>query len=577
MFKSRRVITLNLGSQTFRLAEFQTQPQGGILLLNYRLREVLKDPGSEEPRRAQISASLHDMMSELGVRAEAVNYAVPAQSAFIRFVKLPSVEEEKIERIIAFEAQQNVPFPMDEVVWNYQIIGGCDHKQIEVMLVAIKADLLEEINSAVEKTGLRTRTVDVAAMALCNAFRYNYTDLTGCSLLVDIGARTTTLLFVEPGRIFSRSIPIAGSSVTVAISREFGESFEAADSRKKRDGFVGIDGQHSELSDPDVARVVKWVRSMMIRLHAEVVRSITHYCAQRQGRVPDRLFLCGGAASSQGVREFFSQKLQLPVEYFNPLRNVAVAPSATAEEITHSAHLLGELVGLALRSFGECPISLNLHPAIVARRQDLERRRPFFVMAAAVFVLALLGWAFYYERASQVTRAAVEKIKTINAPMQAAQAKIDKLHQEAAKLDAISVPLVAAINDRFFWIHILEELNERLPKEDIWITELIPMSGGKPVDPGQKTIVQNFPASSPPRQSANDRAIDGLLLRGLYLYNAKQQELVVDYFKNLVGSHFFNVDPHNQVRVMKSTIPNDTEWAFPYELRLDLKKPVKIP
>src|SRR5882762_4281676 len=103
MAKPTRIISLNLGSQTIGLAEFQAKAEGGLVLQNYRLREV---------------------MAELQIRHEAVNYAVPAQSVFARFVKLPAVEEEKIERIIAFEAQQNVPFPIDEVVWDYQLIGG---------------------------------------------------------------------------------------------------------------------------------------------------------------------------------------------------------------------------------------------------------------------------------------------------------------------------------------------------------------------------------------------------------------------------------------------------------------------
>src|SRR5437763_2170742 len=178
-------------------------------------------------RRAQISATLGEMMAELQIRHEAVNYAVPAQSVFARFVKLPAVEEEKVERIIAFEAQQNVPFPIDEVVWDYQLIAGGGDEQVQVVLVAIKTDLLDEINGAVEETGLRTAIVDVATMALYNAFRYNYADLSGCSLLVDIGARTTNLLFVEPQKIFSRSVPLGGSSITAAIAKEFNERVAA--------------------------------------------------------------------------------------------------------------------------------------------------------------------------------------------------------------------------------------------------------------------------------------------------------------------------------------------------------------
>src|SRR2546423_4547249 len=212
MAKPTRIISLNLGSQTVGLAEFQAQPEGGLVLQNYRLREVLIDPAGEGIRRGQISSALREMMAEMQVRSEAVNYAVSAQSVFARFVKLPAVEEEKIERIIAFEAQQNVPFPIDEVIWDYQLVGGGADEQIQVVLVAIKEDLLEGVNAAVEGAALRTSIVCVATMALYNAFRYNYSDLAGCSLLVDIGARTTNLLFIEPGKIFSRSVAIGGGS-----------------------------------------------------------------------------------------------------------------------------------------------------------------------------------------------------------------------------------------------------------------------------------------------------------------------------------------------------------------------------
>jgi type IV pilus assembly protein PilM len=580
MPKSARIISLNLGSQTLGLAEFQPQPHGGLILRNYRLREMMTEAAAEGIRRAQISAALREMMAELGLAGEPVNYAVSAQSVFARFVKLPAVEEEKIERIIAFEAQQNVPFPIDEVVWDYQLVGGGGDEQIQVVLVAIKADLLDETNGAVEDSGLRTAIVDVATMALYNAFRYNYDELSGCSLLVDIGARTTNLLFIEPQKIFSRSVPIGGSSVTAAISKEFGEPFAVADFRKKRDGFVSLGGAYAEPADPEIARVSKLMRSTMTRLHAEVMRSISHYRAQQQGNAPERLFLCGGTASTPYMREFFREKLQLPVEFFNPLRNVAVAETAPVDDLSRSAHLLGEVVGLALRSASDCPMSLNLRPAAVARRQELEKRRPFLLAAAAAIILALLGWGFYYARAAQVTRAAAAKIRTINAPMQAAEAKIDNLRKRAASLDQVAVPLTNAISDRFFWVEVLEDLNARLPKENIWITELVPTLQGKPVAVGDKIVAEAPSAPTParpPTKGAGVPTVDGVLLRGLYLYNPKQQEVVVDYFKNLVGSPFFNVDPNNQARAIKSTIPNNTEWAFPYELRLDLKKPLKSP
>jgi type IV pilus assembly protein PilM len=391
-----RILSLNLGSQTIALGEFRAQPNGGLVLQNYRLCETPVDTATEGIRYTQLAATIRELLDQLKIKTTTnVNYAVAGQSVFARFVKLPAVDEEKIERIIGFEAQQNVPFPIDEVVWDYQLVGGGTDEQVQVVLVAIKSDLLDEINGAVEASKLRTVTVDVAPMALYNAFRYNYSDLSGCSLLVDIGARTTNLLFIESARIFSRSVPIGGGSITAAIAREFDEPFAAAELRKKRDGFVSLGGAYAEPSDPDLARVSKIIRNTMTRLHAELMRSISHYRAQQQGNAPDRVFLCGGSASTPYMREFFQEKLQLSVSFFNPLRNVAVAESKLASDISRSAHLLGEVVGLALRTVTACPMELNLRPASVVRRQTLERRRVFFVLAAACFVLALVGWGFY--------------------------------------------------------------------------------------------------------------------------------------------------------------------------------------
>jgi type IV pilus assembly protein PilM len=585
-----RLISLNLGSQTISLAEFRTQAHGGLVLVDYRLREIPAELTNEETRHSEIAVVLHEMMSELRIGHGSVNYAIPAQSAFVRFVKLPLVDEEKIERIIGFEAQQNVPFPIDEVVWDYQLVGGGPDQQVEVVIVAVKTDYLEGINAAVEESGLRANKIEVATMSLYNAFKYNYSGTPGCSLLVNIGARTTNVLFVEPGRVFSRSVPIGGSSITAAIAKEFGESFAEAESRKRRNGFVSLGGAYAEAANPDVARVSKIVRATMTRLHTELMRSISHYRAQQQGSRPDRIFLSGFAASMPYMREFFHEKLQLPIEFFNPLQNVAVSESAHVQDVTRSAHLLGELVGLAFRSVTTCPMELNLFPPSVVRRKELEKRRPFFIAAAACFLLALLGWSAYYARAAQVTRRSTELLQQKNNTMRAAETQLNKLKKDVAALDSIATPLITAVNDRNFWPEILEDLNSRLPEADIWITELAATSDGKVLGAGEKRTAEKALAPVPTSQasppgnsktkapSTSGPAIDGIHVRGLYLYNPKQQEIVLDYFRNLATSPFFTIDPKTPERVIKSnSVPNDTEWAFPYELQLTLRKPVKTP
>jgi len=579
------IVSLNLGSQTLGLAKFQAQPNGGLVLTGYRLHQILADPAAETDRNRQIGDALPAMMRELGLKPGPVDCAVSGQSVFTRFVKLPAVDQEKIERIITFEAQQNVPFPIDEVVWDYQLVGSDALDQIEVVLVAIKAELLEGINAAVEASGLRTTRVDVATMALYNAFRFNYSELKGCSLVIDIGARTTNLLFVEPGRFFSRSIPIGGSSVTSAIAKEFNETFDAAERRKRHGGFVSLGGAYAEADNPEVARLSKLVRNTMTRLHAEVARSISFYRAQQQGSQPKRVFLCGGAVTTRYMREFFHEKLQSPVEFFNPLRNVAVAESVVLQELTRSAHLLGELVGLALRGTMNCPMELNLRPASVVRRQRLAQRQPFFVLAAACFLLGLLIWAFYFMRVAQVDRRMADTLEVDVDRMRGFESRIKRLIQETATLDAGARPLLRAIDDRETWLRILDDFNQRLPKENIWITELAPTAEGRIVgDPGAAggNSLDNTPP--PPSGSSSGAAgakstpeIDGVFVRGLYLSNPKQQEIVVDYFRNLLSSTVFEVDPNKQSEVIRPSTPTTTEWAYPYELRLKLRKPLVRP
>ena len=575
-----RITTLNLGSQSIELAEFRTQPAGGLVLCGYRSRELLADPARQAARGPEIVAALREMLGELQIKGGPVNYTIAEELVFARFVKLPPIEAEKIERIISFEAQQNVPFPIDEVVWDYQLVGGGGGEQIQVVLVAIKAELLEEINGLVEETGLRTSIVDLATMALYNAFRYNYGDLSGCSLLVDIGARTTNLLFIEPGKIFTRSVPIGGSSATSAIAKEFNEPFAAAEFRKKRDGVLGLAGTETEPLNGEVARVSRIVRATLTRLHAELTRSISHYCAQQQGNPPERVFLSGGGAATPRIGEFFHEKLQLPIEFFDPLRKVTVADFAGAEKIGDSKYLLGEPVGLALRATSACPIELNLRPASVVRRQDLEKRRPLLITAAVCFILGVLGWGTYYARGAHVIRDRTEEIQEKVAALKRIETQMSEARKQTSSIDDLAAPLIAAINDRSFWPQIIEELNARLPKEDIWITELVATSGGQPLSTplargaGAESLA---PVSPRPRAASVDQAIDGLLVRGLYLFNPKQQEVVVDYFRNLASSPWFAIDPNNQAKTIRPTTPNNTEWAYPYELRLDLRKRVKLP
>src|SRR6267154_816695 len=349
-----RIFTLNLGSQAISVADFRPQSGGGLVLRDYKRRDLAIENPGEPIRHAQITATIREILNELGIKSGKVNYAVAGQSVFARFVKLPAVEEEKIDRIIAFEAQQNVPFPIDEVVWDYQLVGG--------------------------------------------------------------------------------------GSITTALAREFNEPFAAAETRKRESGFVSLGGAYADPADADIARMSKIIRSTMTRLHAEIMRSISHYRSQQQGKAPARIYLCGGSSGMPYMREFFQEKLQVPIEFFNPVRNVAIANEADARQIARSAHLLGELVGLGLRAVASCPMELNLRPASVVRAHEVERRRPFLIGAAACVIAALLGWSVFYIHAAGVLSAVKEQVDAKVATLRGFQRRFDGISKEAPTFNGVASP-----------------------------------------------------------------------------------------------------------------------------------------
>ena len=154
MAAPNRILSLNLGTQTVGVAEFKIGPSGGLVLTNYRTSEVLADPALPDATRlAQAKLTLSELVGGLGYKGQKVNYAISSQAIFTRFVKLPSVGEEQVDQIVTFEAQQNVPYPIHEVIWDYQLVDSGDPSQVEVVIVAIKSDLLDEINDSVEASG----------------------------------------------------------------------------------------------------------------------------------------------------------------------------------------------------------------------------------------------------------------------------------------------------------------------------------------------------------------------------------------------------------------------------------------
>src|SRR2546425_6743102 len=150
----------------------------------------------------------------------------------------------------------------------------------------------------------------------------------------------------------------------------------------------------------------------MTRLHIQVNQTVQFYRGQQGGSAPQQLFLSGGAAIMPYTAQFFSEKLNVPVEYFNPFRNVEIDPSLNLEELAKVAHSLGEVVGLGLRNLAHCPVELNLMPKSSLKRQQFNQKKPYLVASVFCLVLVIFACGWFYDKVGAEKSLALDQLNT---------------------------------------------------------------------------------------------------------------------------------------------------------------------
>jgi type IV pilus assembly protein PilM len=583
-----KTIALNLGMQTLTAAEFDITPDGGVCLNRFADFELMVDPAADITRNEQIKAGIGELLKSLHVKKGFPAMAcLPSQAVFTRFVRLPGATPSDVADVIPFEAQQNVPFPIDEVVWDFQILGSQRDDNWDVALVAIKSDQLEDVYEATLEGGVSCQTIDLAPTALYNAFRFNYSELQGTSLLIDMGARTTNLIFIDGDKLFSRTIPIGGTTISTNISKELNLDVTAADTIKKDKGYVALGGAYADNPDPTIAKISKVARTAMTRLHAEIMRSISYYRSSQGGSQPMRAFLCGGAMGMTYMHEFFAEKLQMPVDFFNPLRNVTVATPQVAAAIEGKIHTLGDTIGVALRQMGNVPVEINLRPPRMRQQQEFARRRPALIAAILCAAAALFGLHMYFTTAAGTISEVAAGVQNDVNRLQGIAAEIAKAQQEKQKLEALAAPFLLAAEERSIWLGILDAMSSAIPPRYIWVTKLTPLSGGTPVSieslaapagTGQPRGRGQAPQRPGEQESTapTSKSIDAIRIGGLYLENPQMLQVVDSYVDNLAKSPLFKVDGAVKTN-MTRTQPDGTRWAYGFEFVLPLATPIALP
>lgn len=462
MLKSKTFLGVDFGAGSLKIAEFEPAVGGGLNLLRFIVKPLGLAGSQDAARDGILKKALAEALTEGAFVSRKANISAPGYQVFSKFVKLPPIDASKVTQIIQYEAQQNVPFPLAESAWDYQILGSTSDVGMEVLLVAIKSETVEKLLAAGEGVGLKMEVVDASIAALANAFRYNYEDAQGCSLLIDIGAKTSNVLLFEKNKFYVRTVPVGANTITQEFSVESKTSFAESEKFKIAQGFVSLGGAYEEPDDIRVAAVSKVARNVLTRLHLQVNQTIQFYKTQQGGTSPQRVYLCGGGSVMAYSAEFFFEKLNLPVEYFNPFRRVTIDPSVIPEELEKVASSFGEVVGLALQSIAVCPINLNLMPRSSKDRQAFNTKKPFFVVAAFAAALGVWSAGLFYSQVTGVRNEGASKIAEKVSPLAAVETNLKSEETKIAELKEQVSQLSDYLHERTYWPEILVEVRRIL-------------------------------------------------------------------------------------------------------------------
>lgn len=468
--KTSKRLVLDIGTSAIRLCEISLT-KAGYQLTRYMQRDVIVEPGTDEDTKKQLRAeALSDLLKTAKIRTKKVVFGVPGQSVFTRTRALPPVPEHKVTQIVRYEIQQQIPFSLDQIALDYQVLGRTDAGGYEVLMAAIKVDVVEKQLEVLNAAGRSIEIVDVCPLAA-----YNWLKTTGefgdqgeCVALLDLGA-TTTDIVIERGGIFrfTRSLSVGGNDITSAIASALNITFAEAEKLKRERGFAPTgdpqrDGKGGEIIGQVVSRLV-----------TEVTRSFAYFRSQPGGGAVTRVILVGGGACLRNIVPYLQRQMAMEVRIAQPLAGLAIAPGA--QEVNESPEQAATVLGLALRCNQTVPIEINLIPPRIL--EMARRKEQSFYWALSLATLALIIASIIPLQANQdkyVTED-IQRLRKILGqydpalPANVTQKSEFEVRLSEAQSQLFSVvtnveTLDAALSNRIPWINYLVAVNEARPE-----------------------------------------------------------------------------------------------------------------
>jgi len=346
--KKSQIIGLDIGSHTIKLAQVVEKGKE-LSLMKFGMKqlnpEVIVDGTVMD--QSQVVSAITELIQELELKVKDVAVSVSGHSVIIKRISLPEMSEDELSESINWEAEQYIPFAIDDVNLDFQILGPTPKEganTMDVVLVAAKKDKINDYTSLVTEAGLTPLVMDVDAFALENMFEVNYEIEPGkVDALVNIGAAVMNINILKDGlSVFTRDSSTGGNRYSEALQKDLGLSSDDAE-KVIRGGEAG---------GADMAEAQNIINTVSEEIISEAGRSIDFFRATTGIEIVDRIILCGGGALVNGLVDMFAERLETKAELANPFRNISIDPKVDAELVQRVAPAASVVVGLALRRAG---------------------------------------------------------------------------------------------------------------------------------------------------------------------------------------------------------------------------------
>lgn len=438
---------------------------------------------------AQIKDAMLQIKQRFKISSEPVVLSLPSHSTFNRLIKLPPVEEARIPETVKYEATSQIPFQIDEVIWDYQVVER-DYQpgeEKEVILFAVKKEVVEEFLANLADLKLNIEAIQFAPVALFN-FLVKDQDLAGPIVALDMGGDNTDLIVVDGTKFWVRNLPITGNQLTRELAKGFNIPFEEAEKLKLKAG-----------TSQQAQKIFNVLQPVLRDLVNEMNRSMGYYKSISKISKFDRVVLLGNSTKTLNFQRFVGQSLQLPVSGIEKLATIGVGGSVNAAELKDSLPTLGTAIGLALQGAGETVNKINLLPQSAKTTKEVKKKQPFIIGAvAALYVLVLLLW--------MKQNAEIEKL---DESVREAKSTIERVDSQNERFDKAKVvahiktqldPLAALALERDLALKIMDEITPNIPsnaepgkgddKDKLWVVDwkVEEKEKPKPVEPGYQPV-----------------------------------------------------------------------------------------